>query len=72
MSRKFRVGVIGAGIASRHLSGFGWNKELFEVAVLCSLDADRGKALCEVFGIAEYPQDDEAMTARAHLVIIDS
>ncbi len=71
MSRKFRVGVIGAGIAARHLSGFGWNKELFEVVVLCSLDADRGKALCEEFGIAEYTQDAEAMIARADLDIID-
>lgn len=39
--------------------------------VLCSLDADRGKALCQEFGIAEYTQDAEAMIARADLDIID-
>ncbi|MDM9645400.1 Gfo/Idh/MocA family oxidoreductase [Rhizobium sp. S163] len=71
MSRKFRVGVIGAGIAARHLAGFAWNKELFDVVVLCSLDADRGKALCEEFAIPEYTQDAEAMICRADLDIID-
>ncbi len=57
MSKKSRVGVIGAGIASRHLTGFAWNKEMFDVAVLCSLDEDRGRALCEEFGIPEYTQN---------------
>lgn len=71
MSKKFRVGIIGAGIASRHLTGFAWNKDLFEVAVLCSLDEERGQALCEEFGIPEYTQDAETMIARADLDIID-
>ncbi|MGO7793396.1 gfo/Idh/MocA family oxidoreductase, partial [Rhizobium ruizarguesonis] len=51
MTRKLRVGVIGAGIAARHLAGLGWNKELLEVTVLCSLDEERGRALCEELGI---------------------
>ncbi len=71
MTRKFRVGVIGAGIAARHLTGFAWNKGLYEVVVLCSLDEDRGRALCEEFNIPEYTQDAEAMIARADLDIID-
>ncbi len=71
MSKKFRVGVIGAGIASRHLTGFAWNKELFDVQVLCSLDEDRGRALCAEFAIPEYTQDAEAMIARPDLDIID-
>ena len=40
MTKKLRVAMVGAGIAQRHLTGFGWNKELFEVPVLCSLDKD--------------------------------
>lgn len=71
MTRKLRVGVIGAGIAARHLAGFGWNKELFEVPVLCSLDEERGKALCEEFGIGEYTQDADSLFARDDLDIID-
>ncbi|MGR9080391.1 Gfo/Idh/MocA family protein [Rhizobium leguminosarum] len=71
MTRKLRVGVIGAGIAARHLAGFGWNKELFEVPVLCSLDEERGKALCEEYGIGEYTQDADALFARDDLDIID-
>jgi predicted dehydrogenase len=71
MTRKLRVGVIGAGIAARHLAGFGWNKELFEVPVLCSLDEERGRALCEEYGIAEYTQDADSLFARDDLDIID-
>lgn len=71
MPKKFRVGVIGAGIASRHLAGFSWNKDLFEVPVLCSLDEERGRALCDEFGVAEYTQDAEALIARPDIDIID-
>ncbi|MBX4922275.1 MULTISPECIES: Gfo/Idh/MocA family protein [Rhizobium] len=71
MTKTLRVGVIGAGIAARHLSGFGWNPELFEVAVLCSLDEDRGRALCEEHKIAEYTQDVDTLFARDDLDIID-
>jgi predicted dehydrogenase len=71
MTKKIRVGVIGAGIASRHLSGFVWNKALFEVPVLCSLDEDRGRALCEEFAIPDYTQDAETMIRRADLDAID-
>ena len=45
MTKKLRVGVIGAGIAARHMIGYDWNRDLFEVPVLCSLDADRGQVL---------------------------
>lgn len=71
MTRKLRVGLIGAGIAARHLAGFRWNSELFEVPVLCSLDEERGRALCEEYGIAEYTQDADSLFARDDLDIID-
>ena len=54
MTKKLRVGVIGAGIADRHLTGFDWNEDSFEVPVLCSLDEDRGRELCAKYGIPEY------------------
>ena len=72
MTKKLRVGVIGAGIAARHLTGFGWNKDLFEVPVLCSLDEDRGRrTLRRRFGIPEYTQDTDELFARNDLDIID-
>lgn len=71
MTEKLRVAVIGAGIAQRHLAGYRWNKKLFDVPVLCSLDEDRGKALCEEFDIPEYTQDIDALFARKDIDIID-
>lgn len=71
MTRKLRVGVIGAGIAARHLSGFDWNKDLFEVLALCSLDEDRGRDLCKTHGIADYTQNADELINRADLDIID-
>ncbi len=71
MTRKLRVGVIGAGIAERHLTGFAWNSDLFEIPVLCSLDADRGQPLCEEHKIPEYTQDTNSLFTRDDLDIID-
>lgn len=71
MIDRLRVAVIGAGIAQRHLIGYGWNKDLFEVPILCSLDEDRGTALCAEFGIPEYTQDADALIARDDIDIID-
>jgi len=71
MTKRLRVGLVGAGIAARHLTGYDWNKDLFEVAVLCSLDEDRGRALCSEHGIPEYTQNIDELFARDDLDIID-
>ena len=71
MTRKLRVGVIGAGIAQRHLTGYNWNKELFEVPVLCSLDEERGRAAVAEYGVGEYTMDVDSLFARDDLDIID-
>jgi predicted dehydrogenase len=71
MTSKLRVGVIGAGIAQRHLIGYKWNAERFEVPVLCSLDEDRGKAACAEFAIPEYTQDVDSLFARDDIDVID-
>ena len=71
MTRKFRVAVIGAGIAARHMTGYRWNAERFEVKVICSLDEARGRALCEEFGVPEYTQDTDSLFAREDIDIID-
>jgi predicted dehydrogenase len=71
MPRKYRVAVIGAGIAERHLAGFRWLPELFEVPVLCSLDEDRGLRLTSEFAIPEYTQDAAALFTRDDIDIVD-
>ena len=71
MTKKLRVGVVGAGIAARHLAGFDWNKDLYEVPVLCSLDEDRGRKLVDEYAIAEYTQDVGSLFARDDIDVID-
>jgi predicted dehydrogenase len=71
MAKRLRVAVIGAGIAERHLTGFGWRPELFEIPVLCSLDEDRGRKLCETFNIPEYSQDFDSVIARPDIDVVD-
>lgn len=71
MTRKLRVGVIGAGIAARHMTGYDWNKDLYEVKVICSLDPERGEPLAAKHGVAEYTQDVETLYGRDDLDVID-
>ena len=71
MTRKLRVGIVGAGIAQRHLAGYNWNKDLFEVVVLCSLDEDRGRQAVAEYGVGEFTNDVETLFARDDLDIID-
>ena len=41
MSRRFRVAVIGAGIGAAHVDAYFANAALYQVAVVCDLDAAR-------------------------------
>ena len=71
MTKKYRVALIGAGIAERHLFGYSWIKDLFDVRVLCSLDEERGRPLAEKYGVPEYTQDTDSLFAREDIDIID-
>ncbi|WP_439561929.1 Gfo/Idh/MocA family protein [Roseinatronobacter sp.] len=71
MTERLRVAVIGAGIAERHLSGYQWNKNKFDVKVLCALDDDRARPLAERFGIAEYTRDFDAVIKRDDIDVVD-
>ena len=69
--RRLRVAVIGAGIADRHMAAYRWLPELFDVPVVCSLDEDRGRAMCERHGVAEYTQDTASVFTRSDIDVID-
>ena len=45
MSKRFRVAVIGAGIGAAHVEAYRDNRQGYEVAVICDLDADRAAKL---------------------------
>ena len=45
MSRQFRVAVIGAGIGAAHVEAYRENAALYQVAVVCDLDAARATKL---------------------------
>ncbi len=71
MTERLRVALVGAGIQSRHLAGYRWLPELFEAKALCSLDAVRGRALCDEFDVPEYTQSFEALLERDDIDVID-
>ena len=70
MSR-LRVAMIGAGIAERHLVGFSYRKDLFDIPVLCALDAERALPLVERFGIESFTESFDEVIARDDIDIVD-
>jgi predicted dehydrogenase len=71
MTHRLRVGLVGAGIQSRHLVGYAWRPDLFDIKVLCSLDEDRGRELCTEFNIPEYTQSFQSLLDRDDIDVID-
>lgn len=71
MTKPLRVALIGAGIAERHLVGYRWMPERFDVPVLCSLDEERGRALCAKHGVPEFTQDTASLFTRSDIDVID-
>ena len=71
MTRPLRVAVIGAGIADRHVATFRWMPRKYNVAVVCSLDKERDRAMCQRHDVREYSRDAAATIARADIDIVD-
>lgn len=72
MSRKLRVGVIGAGrwSASAHLPGFTRSPHS-EVAAICDLDQDLAEKRAAEFKIPDVMTDAEKLLARTDLDVVD-
>ncbi|MEO1018652.1 MAG: Gfo/Idh/MocA family oxidoreductase, partial [Pseudomonadota bacterium] len=45
MPDKLRIAVVGTGIGARHVDGLLANSDLFDISIICDLNADRAKAL---------------------------
>jgi predicted dehydrogenase len=71
MTEKLRIAVIGAGIADRHLDGFGQRPDLFESVVVCSLDPERGRPMAEKYGVAEFTESFDEVVGRGDIDVID-
>jgi predicted dehydrogenase len=71
MARRYRVGIVGAGIGARHVEGFLALPDQFEVAVIADRDHDRAAALAAKAGAAVHGEFDAALLARDDLDIID-
>jgi predicted dehydrogenase len=70
MSRRFRVAVIGAGIGAAHVEAYCANPELYEVAVICDLDAERAAKVAGDAGAAVETSYD-AVLRRDDIDLID-
>jgi predicted dehydrogenase len=71
MARRYRVGIVGAGIGGRHVEGFLALPEKFEIAVIADRDRERAAALAAKAGAAVHGEFDDALLARDDLDIID-
>lgn len=72
MSRKLRVGVIGAGrwSASAHLPGFT-RSPLSEIAAICDLDRDLAGKRAAEFEIPDALTDADRLLARSDIDVVD-
>jgi predicted dehydrogenase len=70
MSRRFRVAVIGAGIGAAHVEAYCANAGLYEVAVVCDLDAERAAKVAGGAGAAVETSYD-AVLRRDDIDLID-
>jgi predicted dehydrogenase len=70
MSRRFRVAVIGAGIGNAHVEAYCANAGLYDVAVVCDLDAARAAKVAGRAGAAVETSYD-AVLRRDDLDLID-
>jgi predicted dehydrogenase len=70
MSRRFRVAVIGAGIGAAHVEAYRDNAALYQVAVVCDLDAGRAGKLAAMADAA-VETSYAAVLARTDIDLID-
>ncbi len=66
----YRVAIIGAGIGKEHLAGYQALPERFDVAYICDLNEERGKALAEQGGVG-FTANFAAVLADESIDIVD-
>ena len=71
MSKRLRVAVIGAGIGAAHVEAYRDNRQGYEVAVICDLDADRAAKLAVTVPGAGTQTSYDAVLARHDIDLVD-
>src|SRR3954452_18541024 len=64
MSKRIKVGVVGAGIGSNHIAAFRELPDQYAVEALCDLDGGRGRRIAAEHGVATVLTSYEALLAR--------
>ncbi len=67
---RYKVAIVGAGIGAAHLDGYLANPDLFDVVVICDLDADRAEPLITRSGAAYVASLDDLL-GRKNVDIVD-
>jgi predicted dehydrogenase len=70
-SDRLRVAVVGAGIGRAHVGGYQALPELFDVAAVCDIDAQRARPLAEEAGIPVVVTDLAELCRMDDLDVID-
>lgn len=71
MSRRFRVAVLGAGIGRVHVEAYAANADLYEVALICDLNAERAQEVATLTPGAIAETELTAALARPEIDLID-
>ncbi len=72
MAKRYRVGLIGCGIGSSHISeGYAMHPDKYEVVALCDLDEVRLKAVADEFNVERRLTSTDELMAMEDIDIID-
>jgi predicted dehydrogenase len=72
MTRRLRIGVLGAGAWARNAHIPGWQRDpRCEVVVLCDVIRDRAETMARELGVGEATDDWRAVVSRPDLDVVD-
>jgi predicted dehydrogenase len=71
MPERLRVAIVGAGIGAAHAEGYEAHPELFDVALICDADLERGRALAGKLPGAEACADLDEVVSRGGIDVVD-
>lgn len=69
--KKLRAAVVGLGVGSQHAAGYAAFPELYDLAVICSLDDEKNRQLAAQLGVARTETRFEALLEMPDLDVID-
>ena len=71
MSRKLRVAVVGMGIGRNHLDAYKTLSDLYDIAAVCDLDANKGAAAQKDYGARLATPDFDGLLTSGQVDVVD-